>query len=177
MRGEDGRDAGSLEKRVGFAGTHASLSHAAQGAAKIAALNRTGGSALAQLMGEATALAVVGLGKVDELEVEAEGPRKLIRSGKVESVHTIKSLLEMGIRASISILVRLRLTPCNRGAAQCFDGVIERLACLFAENFAEQHAERANVAAQRSFFQLASRGLKLCQALWPIGGCPKRRHD
>ncbi len=37
---------------------------------------------------------MVGLGQVDEFEVEAEGSRELIGSGKIEGVYSVERLLE-----------------------------------------------------------------------------------
>ena len=63
------------------------------------------------------------------------------------------------------------------GAAEGFDGVVKGLAGLLAEDFAEQHAERADVAAEGSFFEFAGGGLQFGEALRPVGWGPKRRHD
>jgi hypothetical protein len=60
----------------------ASLAKAAESSAEVTALDgagRCGG--LVQLKGETAALAVVGFGEVDELEVEAEGAGELIGGG------------------------------------------------------------------------------------------------
>jgi len=59
------------------------------------------------------------------------------------------------------------------GAAQVFDGLVEGQAGLLAQDLAQQHAERAHVAAQRSFLQLAGGRLKLGQSLLPVGWGPK----
>ena len=55
------------------------------------------------------------------------------------------------------------------GAAEGFDGVVEGVAGLLAEDFAEQRAEGADVAAKGSFFELAGGGLQFGQALGPVG--------
>jgi hypothetical protein len=47
-------------------------------------------------MGETAAFAVIGLGKVDELEVEAEGAGELIGGGKFECADPSQRLLQMG---------------------------------------------------------------------------------
>ena len=76
-------------------------------------------------MGEAAALAVVGFGEIDELEVESEGSGKLISGGKVESTDAGECLLEMrGGRGLVgcSPLPDFGLATGDRGAAQGFDG-------------------------------------------------------
>ena len=96
VRGKDRRDADAAKKRVGFVGADARLAQAAKGAAQIAALDRAGGrSAFAELVRETAALAMIGLGEVDELEVEAEGPRELVGGGKIEGADAGERLLEM----------------------------------------------------------------------------------
>ena len=62
------------------------------------------------------------------------------------------------------------------GAAQVLDGLVERQARLLAQDFAQQRAKRAHVAAQGSFLQLAGGGLKLGQSLRSVGWGPKRGH-
>jgi len=105
-------------------------------------------------MGETPALAVVGLGQVDELEVEAKRTRKLVGGRKIKSADAGERLLEVsGSRGCVrgSALGSFGLAACDGSAAKSFDGVVERAAGLFAENLAEKHAERAYVAAKRSF--------------------------
>jgi hypothetical protein len=62
------------------------------------------------------------------------------------------------------------------GAAQGFDGFVERVAGLFAENFAEEHAKRSDVAAKRRFLELAGRVLEFGETVRPVGWCPQGRH-
>jgi hypothetical protein len=59
------------------------------------------------------------------------------------------------------------------GAAQVFDGLVERQARLLAQDFSQERAERAHVAAQRRFLQLAGGRLKLGQSLRPVGWGPE----
>ena len=59
------------------------------------------------------------------------------------------------------------------GLAQFFDGFEDGHAGLLAQDLAEQHAERADVAAQRSFLELAGGRLQFGQALRPVGGRPE----
>ncbi len=105
---------------------------------------------------------MVGLGEIDEFEVEAEGACELVGGGQIEGVDAGESLLEVGgggFLIGSSDLWRFGFAAGDGGAAKSFDGFVERLAGLFAEDLAEQHAERADVAAQRSFFELAGGGL------------------
>jgi len=62
------------------------------------------------------------------------------------------------------------------GVAQVFDGLVERLARLLVQDLAQQDAERAHVAAQGCFLQVAGGGMKLGQSLLPVGWGPKRGH-
>src|SRR6185437_3817437 len=55
-------------------------------------------------------------------------------------------------------------------------GLEDRIAGLLAEDFAEQHAERADVAAQRSFLELAGDGFEFRETLRPVCRGPKGRH-
>ncbi len=68
------------------------LFEGAEGSAQAAAL---GGGGFGELGGEAAALAVVGLGEVDEFEVEAEGAGELVGGGDVEGVDVLEGLLEV----------------------------------------------------------------------------------
>jgi hypothetical protein len=65
------------------------------------------------------------------------------------------------------------LAICDGGLAEFFDGLVDRHAGLFTEDFAEQHAERADVAAQRSFLKLAGGRLQFREALGPVGWGPE----
>ena len=72
-------------------------------------------------MGEAAALAVVGLGQVDEFEVEAEGPGELVGGGKVEGADAGERLLEVrggGGLVGRSGLRRFGLAAGDGGAAR-----------------------------------------------------------
>jgi tRNA-dihydrouridine synthase len=105
-------------------------------------------------VGEPATLAVVGLGQVDELEVETKRTRELVGNGKIESADAVERLLEMsgsGGCVCRSALRSFGLAAGDGCAAKGFDGVVKRVPGLFAENLAEKHAERADVAAKRSF--------------------------
>ena len=177
VRGEDGRDADETKKRAGMVGADAGLAHASEGPAQVATLYcACRGNALAKLMGETTAFAVIGLGQVDELEVEAEGPGELVGGGKVEGADASERLLEMrggGGRVGHSALWGFGLATGDGGAAQRFDGAVEGVAGLLAEDLAEEHSKRADIAAQGRFLEFAGGGLKLGEALGPVGWGPE----
>src|SRR5216683_3114957 len=121
------------------------------------------------------AFAVIGLGQVDELEVEAKRTRELVGSRKIEGADAVERLLEVSgsggcIRGSA--LRSFGFAAGDGGTAKGFDGVVERVAGLLAENLAQKHAERADVAAKRSFLQFAGRGLQLGEAMRPVGWSP-----
>ena len=59
------------------------------------------------------------------------------------------------------------------GLAKLFDGFEDGHASLLAQDLAEQHAERADIAAKRSFLELAGGRLQLSQALRPVGRGPE----
>ena len=77
MCGEDRHDGDAGEKGEGVRGGDASETHLAQRSAERTTLWAGVG---VELVGEAAALAVVGLGQVGELEEKGEGARKLIGS-------------------------------------------------------------------------------------------------
>jgi hypothetical protein len=167
VRGEDGRDADFFEESVGFGGGDACFAEAAEGSAKIAAL---GWRVLVELGGETAALAVVGLGEVDELEVEAEGSGELVGGSQIVgvAVDSGEGLIEVAAGGGC-VGSGVGFASGDGGAAEVFDGGVEGVAGLLAEDLAEEHAERAHVAAERSFFELAGGSLKFGEALGPVG--------
>jgi hypothetical protein len=92
---------------------------------------------------------VVRFGKVDELEVKAEGPGELIGRGQIERADASQRLLKMhsGGLLTRSALRAFGFAAGDRGTAQRFDGIVEQIAGLLAENFAEKHPKRTNIAA------------------------------
>jgi hypothetical protein len=131
-------------------------------------------------MGEPATLSVIGLGKIDEFEVEAEGPSQLIRGGKIKGADAGERLIEIRRRSGgigSAALWCFGLATGDGGAAKGFDRIVDRITGLLAKDFAEKHAKRADIASQRSFLEFASRGLKLGEALGPVGRRPKGRHD
>ena len=139
-----------------FTGGGSDLAKAAQGSAQAAAL---GWGRLVQCSREATAFAVIGLGQVDELEVEAEGARQPVRGGEIELTDAGDGLLEVGCGILCRGAVLIGFATGDGGAAKVFDGFVEWFAGLFAENISQQRAERADVAAQWSLFEVGGDGL------------------
>jgi hypothetical protein len=176
MRGEYRRDADAIEQGVELIGGDAGLAKAAEGSAKVSALRRC--SALIELEGEAAAFAVIGLGEVDELEVEAEGAGELVGGGKVEGVDAGESLLEVSGGGSVggSGVGGFGLAAGDGDSAKGFDGVEDGRAGLLAENLAEEHAEGADVAAEWGFFEVAGGGFEFGEALGPVLGGPEGLH-
>jgi hypothetical protein len=133
---------------------------------------------------------VVGLGQVGELEEEGEDARKLVGGVAGEGLDAVERVLQMlpdqgglgiaGVRivegSVVSRGTGIGFAAADGGAAQVFDGLVEVLARLLAQDFAQQHTERAHGAAQRRFLQLAGGRLKFCQSLRPVGWGPKRGH-
>ena len=137
-----------------------------------------------EFAGEAAALAVVGFGEVDEFEVESEGAGELVGGGFAEGLDAAQGVLErVGGRGGTGFggvganrcagSSGVDLAVGDGGLAEFFDGLVDRHAGLFAEDFAEQHAERADVAAQRSFLKLAGGRLQFREALRPVGWGPE----
>ena len=93
---------------------------------------------------------MVGLGEVDELEVEGEGARELVRGGGIfrSGAGEGAGLFETGT-GGFEVAGELGLAARDAGAAKRFDFCEELVAGLLTKNLAEQRAEGANVAAQR----------------------------
>jgi hypothetical protein len=91
-------------------------------------------------------------------------------------MHAGERLLEMAVGGGC-VVEDVGFAASDGGAAEILDGIVERIACLLAQDLAEQRAERANISAKRGFLQFASGGLKFCEALGPVGWRPQGRHD
>ena len=85
---------------------------------------------------------MVGLGQVDEFKVEGKGPRQPVGLHQVEGVNAVQGRGELG--AFFSCV--LRFAAADGDLPQLFHFGEQRLACLLAQNLAEQHAEGTNVA-------------------------------
>ncbi len=169
VRGEDGGDADMGEQVDGLGEGSSGEPEGTQGAAERAALDvrvhLRAGSRL-DLMGEAPALAVVGFGEIDELEVEGEGASDLIgRSG----------VLSVGIEAGE---VGLALVAAHDGRlAEHLDRLVDPGSGLLAEDLSEQGSEGTDVAAEGCGFEVAGGGEKFGEAVRPGGGIPQGRHE
>ena len=135
-----------------------------------------------ELAGEAAALAVVGLGEVDELEVKAEGTGELVGGRFAEGFDGAQGMLEgIGCGGGARLCAGgaggdacgINFAIGDGGLAELFDGFEDGDAGLLAEDFSEQHAQRADVAAQGSFLELAGGRLEFGQALRPVGRGPE----
>jgi hypothetical protein len=139
-----------------------------ESSAQRAALGYGGG---VELTGETAAFAVIGLGEIDEFEIEGEGASELIGGGQAEAFDTTERVRERvggrsrarlggGTWRGTAISVRAGVVDGfavgDRGLAKLFDGFEDGHAGLLAQNFAEQHAERTDIAAERDLFQVAS---------------------
>jgi hypothetical protein len=82
---------------------------------------------------------MVSLGKVDQLEIEAEGAAQLISLLDGEAGDLEDRLLDQVFRI-VDRAVGLRLPPPNRALPQLLDLGVEVVARLFAEDIAEQGA-------------------------------------
>jgi hypothetical protein len=132
VRGEDGRDTDATEEIIRFGGGEAGFAEAAEGSAEVAALRR---NIFVELGGETAALAVVGLGEVDELEIEAESSGELVGGGEVVgvAVDAGESLIEVGAGGG-GVGFGVGLASGDGGAAEVFDGGVEGVAGLLAED-------------------------------------------
>ena len=162
VRGEDGGDADAAEQLEGFGEGCAGGMQGAERAAKRAALDDV---RFGERTGQAAAFAVVGFGKVDELEVEAEGARELVGADRV-----------FDVACELRQVVGAGLAPRDGGLAQRFDLFIDAGLRLLANDLAEQGAEGADVAAQGRGFPVGGGGEEFLEAFGPGAGEPERRH-
>ena len=90
-------------------------------------------------------------------------------------MHQLERLLALQSRFFV-FAARFGIPPANRSLAQRFDVFEEVFARLLAQHFAQQRAQRAHIAAQRSFFQLARARFEFGQPLRPAFGVPQEGH-
>ena len=116
---------------------------------------------------------MVGLGQVDELEVEGKGTRQAIGLHQVQRVDAIECGGERlrGFRWPV-----LGFAAANRNLAQLLHFAEELIASLLAQNLAEQHSQRTNIAPQRRFFDVACARFQFRQANRPVLRFPKQSH-
>ncbi len=85
-----------------------------------------------------------------------------LRGYKLEGF-SVERLMHFATALQHDVVIEIRPRATAKGAAQVLDRLVEWQARLLAQDFAQQRAERAHVAAQRSFLQLACGGL--CKTL------------
>ena len=128
-----------------------------------------------KLQGDAAALAVVGFGQVDELEVEGEGAGE--QDGALDGQRVDQLERGGGVAGGFFVVAAgFGVAAADGALAQRFDVREEVVAGLLAQHFAQQHAQRAHVAAQGRFFQIAGLGFELGQPLRPAFGIPQKGH-
>ncbi len=170
--GKDGHDEHALEPVHGLFGGDADAAHLAQSAGERAAL---AAGLAAQLESQAAALAVVGFGQIDELEVEGESARE--QDGAIDGQRVDQFERGGGVAGRFFLVAAgFGIAAADGALAQRFDVREQVFAGLLAQHFAQQHAERAHIAAQGSFFQVAGLSFKFGQPLRPAFGVPEERH-
>src|SRR6185369_3723934 len=98
---------------------------------------------------DASTLAVIGFGKVDELEVERKSARKQNSSIHRQRVNELECRGGLP-RRLLLVAAGLRIAATNGALPQRFNMREEVFARLLPQHFAQQNAKRADVAAQRS---------------------------
>ena len=78
--------------------------------------------------------------------------------------------------ASSSAAAGFGVAAADGALAQRFHVGKQVVAGLLAQHLAQQRAERAHIAAQRSFFQVAGLRFQLGQPLRPALGIPQKSH-
>ncbi len=170
--GKNWHDQHALEPVHRLLGGDADAAHLAQRAGQRAAL---AACLPAQLQRQAAALAVVGFGQVDQFEVKREG------AGEQQGAFYRQRMDQLQCRGSLAgglfvVAVIFGVAAANGALAQRFDVSKQVFAGLLAQHFAEQHAQRTHIAAERSFFQVAGLGFEFGQPLCPAFGIPQERH-
>ena len=131
----------------------------------------TAGSTSAAAAGAST----TGRGVTLRNDLPDSGTPLRVGGGEVEGVDAVQSLLEErggGVAFSFGV----GFAAGDGGAAEGFDGGVEGVAGLLAEDFAEEHAEGADIAAKGRFLEVAGGGLEFGEALGPVGRSPEGRH-
>ena len=95
---------------------------------------------------------MVGLGEVDELEVEREGARQLVGTGGVFGLLVDSGEHGGEIAGRLWGPIFFVFAALAGSLAERFHGLIDTGRSLFPQDNAEQHAERADIAAQRRSF-------------------------
>ena len=114
---------------------------------------------------------MVGLGQVDELEVKGEGARQAIGLHSVQRLDAAQCAREW-----LSRLAILGFAAANGDLPQLFHFAKELLARLLAQDLAQKHAQRTDVAPQRRLFDVARAGFQFSQTKGPVLRFPKQSH-
>ncbi len=114
---------------------------------------------------------MVGLGQVDELEVKGKGARQAVGLHGVQRVDAAQ-----GAREWLPGLAILGFAAADGDLPQLFHFAEQLLARLLAQDLAQKHAQRADVAPQRRLFDVARAGFEFSQAKGPVLRFPKQSH-
>ncbi len=172
MRGEDRHDEHAAQPVQSLFRADAHAAHLAERAFERAAL---AAGLAAQAQSDAAALAVVGFGQIDELEVEGEGAGEQDGALDGQRVHQFKRGGGVA-RGFFGAAASFGVAAADGALAQRFDLRKHLVAGLLAQHLAEQRAQRAHVAAQRRLFQVAGLRFQFGQPLRPALGIPQKSH-
>ena len=172
VRGKNGNNEHTAQPFQRFRCPNANAAHFAERAFKRAAL--AAGLAV-QAQGHATALAVICLRKIDELEVECKCACKQNSALGRDGVNQFQRCRAM-VGSIFVAPVGLGIAAANGSLAQRFNVLKQVVAGLLAQHFAQQHAQRTHVAAQGCFFQVAGLSFKFGQPLRPAFRVPQKSH-
>ncbi len=172
VRGEDRHDEHAAQPVQSLFRADAHAAHLAERAFERAAL---AAGLPAQAQRDAAALAMVGFGQIDELEVESKGARE--QDGALDGQRVHQFQRGGGVaRGLFGVAARLGIAAADGALAQRFDLRKKLVAGLLAQHLAQQRAQRAHVAAQRRLFQVAGLRFQLGQPLRPALGIPQKSH-
>ena len=118
---------------------------------------------------------MVGLRQVDQLKVKRKGPRQQNRALHGQRVHQFQRRRGQP-RPLLRLAARLGVPPPDRPLPQRLHVGKQLFAGLLAQHLAQQRAQRAHVAPQRSLFQLAALRLQFLEPLRPALRIPQKTH-
>ncbi len=172
VRGKDGHNEHATKRVEGLVRGDAHAAHLDESSSERTAL---AACVTAELKRNATALAVIGLRKIDEFKVEGEGAGE--QDGALDGQRVDQFESAGGVESGFLLeAAGLGVAAANGALAQRFNLGKELVASLLAEHVAEERSKRTHVAAERRFFQVAGLGFQLRQALLPVFGIPQECH-
>ena len=124
------------------------------------------------MQSRAPPLAMVRLRQVDQFEIKRKGPRQQNGPLHRQRMHQFERRSRMA-RSLVMLSPRLFVAPPDRALPQRLHMREEIHARLFAQHLAQQHAQRTNIAPQRSLLQLPRLRLQLRQPQRPTLGIPQ----